>query len=389
MEDPVKPKRRGRPPKNKIERVPPQSNEIPIVGESTLVFEPPPPKPMIIETGSVAPLVTTFQSTRGGTKLSISGYNFDFERINADKTKAWSYCKERAKTREEDGVIVLLTHNDHNHEPCAVRKPVAAVLDKLKKISKTTSEKPCQIIQSLRSECSDVAVGASLSSKSALKQTIKRARGTSSNIKEPDSLSFEIPDELKKIGQELFIVNNEIYGGNRIIMCTTEENMKLLSKSPFILMDGTFKVVPAIFQQLYTIHDAVGPRNSIFPLVYAFLTSKSEKAYDKLFSMLIDHGKNLNLRIDPKYTLTDFERATLNSVENVFEGSKAKLCHFHFGQIIWRHVQSCGLASLYGNNAEFAICIRLLIALSFCPQNAFQKGLLLLNRNCPTSLSRW
>lgn len=90
MEDPVKPKRRGRPPRNKIERVPPQSNEIPIVGESTPVFEPPPPKPMIIETGSVAPLVTTFQSTRGGTKLSISGYNFDFERINADKTKAWS-----------------------------------------------------------------------------------------------------------------------------------------------------------------------------------------------------------------------------------------------------------------------------------------------------------
>ncbi len=55
-------------------------------------------------------------------------------------------------------------------------------------------------------------------------------------------------------------------------------------------MDGTFKTVLTIFRQLYIIHRYVkGKENSqIMPLIYALMSSKSEKYYRKLFQNLID-----------------------------------------------------------------------------------------------------
>lgn len=47
-----------------------------------------------------------------------------------------------------------------------------------------------------------------------------------------------------------------------------------------IISDGTFKVVPHPFYQLYSIH--VNPDSTIIPVLYALLTRKSERAYVRL-----------------------------------------------------------------------------------------------------------
>ena len=45
-------------------------------------------------------------------------------------------------------------------------------------------------------------------------------------------------------------------------------------------MDGTFKTVPLLFQQMYTIHAPVGGENAcVLPLVYVLMTGKSEECY--------------------------------------------------------------------------------------------------------------
>jgi hypothetical protein len=52
-------------------------------------------------------------------------------------------------------------------------------------------------------------------------------------------------------------------------------------------MDGTFKTVPTVFHQLYTIHALVGgAKNFIFPMVYVLMTSRSEESYVRLFEEL-------------------------------------------------------------------------------------------------------
>jgi len=46
------------------------------------------------------------------------------------------------------------------------------------------------------------------------------------------------------------------------------------------MIDGTFRTVPKIFGQLYTIHAPVSRENSrILLLVYSLLTGKSEEIY--------------------------------------------------------------------------------------------------------------
>ncbi|CAG8760200.1 11347_t:CDS:1, partial [Dentiscutata heterogama] len=59
------------------------------------------------------------------------------------------------------------------------------------------------------------------------------------------------------------------------------ENIRRLSEASYWIMDRTFKTVPSIFCQLYTIHAQVGPEanSRIFPLVYALMTGKSEELY--------------------------------------------------------------------------------------------------------------
>ncbi|CAF1635216.1 unnamed protein product, partial [Didymodactylos carnosus] len=42
-----------------------------------------------------------------------------------------------------------------------------------------------------------------------------------------------------------------------------------------------------------------------------------------------------------------FEQGALNAFEAVFPGIDVKLCHFHFGQNIWKRIQKYGLVKLY------------------------------------------
>lgn len=44
-------------------------------------------------------------------------------------------------------------------------------------------------------------------------------------------------------------------------------------------MDGTFKVTPSIFFQVYTIH--VMYKDAVVPLVYALLPNKTEETYQR------------------------------------------------------------------------------------------------------------
>jgi hypothetical protein len=76
---------------------------------------------------------------------------------------------------------------------------------------------------------------------------------------EPKTLEdFILPDSFKySISGELFVrqIDN---GPDKILLFVTVNNLKLMSHAAFWIMDGTFKVAPNLFRQLYTIHAPVG-----------------------------------------------------------------------------------------------------------------------------------
>lgn len=72
-------------------------------------------------------------------------------------------------------------------------------------------------------------------------------------------------------------------------------------------VDGTFKVCPKIFYQLFNINLRIGGKS--VPLLSSCLYSKEEVEYDKCFSHISSH-----IKTHPRLIVADFEKAILNSI---------------------------------------------------------------------------
>jgi len=69
-----------------------------------------------------------------------------------------------------------------------------------------------------------------------------------------------------------------------MILFATDENLRMLSSCRLWLMDGTFKCVPGLFGQLYTIPGEMG--SYVVPLVFTLLPNKQADTYRKMFERL-------------------------------------------------------------------------------------------------------
>lgn len=99
------------------------------------------------------------------------------------------------------------------------------------------------------------------------------------------------------------------------------------------------------------------------PLFHCVTTNKRQETYEMILNALLRIEPNLN----PTDFTTDFEAAAINAVKKCFPLSEIHCCFFHLTSNVWKHVQACGLQSLYNNDADFALQIRLLTALAFLP----------------------
>jgi len=76
-----------------------------------------------------------------------------------------------------------------------------------------------------------------------------------------------IPDLFKFTKKnELFLTYDNVNNENRILIFSTQCNLIELQESDSWFGDGTFKSVPSIFSQLYTIH--CHKKDYVLPLVY-------------------------------------------------------------------------------------------------------------------------
>lgn len=108
-------------------------------------------------------------------------------------------------------------------------------------------------------------------------------------------------------------------GDNKILIFSTTAEIRFLALAVYWIMDGTFKTVPTLFRQLYSIHAPVGGENSrILPLVYALMASKSQECYTRLFEDLQDLAEEIEVELEPHYIITDFEQGAIIAPHSVF-----------------------------------------------------------------------
>jgi hypothetical protein len=98
-------------------------------------------------------------------------------------------------------------------------------------------------------------------------------------------------------------------------------------------VDGTFKVVPEIFYQLYIIYSVY--RNHVVPVVYALLRRKDAETYKRLITETLKFAP----RWLPQTIMLDFEQACVKAYQTRFPTVLLSGCYFHLRQNVHRKLQ--------------------------------------------------
>ena len=138
----------------------------------------------------------------------------------------------------------------------------------------------------------------------------------------------------------------EIGNGQFFLLFCSPDDMTRLASARRWFFDGTFKVQPRIFQQLFTVHTKQG--SSIMPCAYALLSHKSKELYTAFFQHLLQISQSFAGICHVREVTCDFETGFLPVIEQAFgQNITIKGCLFHFNQCLLRWVKSHGLQQSY------------------------------------------
>ncbi|XP_063795833.1 nicotinamide/nicotinic acid mononucleotide adenylyltransferase 2 isoform X1 [Pseudophryne corroboree] len=314
-------------------------------------------------------------SQKGKMLLQTKGYLLSKNKQRGD---IWYWhCIERISgqctgfvcTTLIDGEHRLRSEKMHNHLPRMEKSDVADARALIKYRAKNTEESPTEIIQAVTAAM-PTASAIHMPNREALRQVVRRIRRKSMAPRPTSLQEISVPVNLSKVNGVNVLARDDTFGSERILLFSTEDNLRKLHHAPYWIMDGPSTACPTLFRHLCTIHAMVGTNavsQTFVPLAHGLLTSKSEECYTRFLQDLKDYAADYGIELAPQYILTDFELAAINAVKSEFGGSTHKCSSFHLEKYIWRSIQCSGLATEYGENGEFALKLRLLQALAFLP----------------------
>ena len=173
----------------------------------------------------------------------------------------------------------------------------------------------------------------------------------------------------------------ETSGSQKIVGFATDKMLECLCLSPFVIMDGTFRVSPSLFTQLYTLHGQY--RGGVFCFMYLLLPNKRRETYEEVLRLVKDSARRMGKVFNPTKFILDFEEAMMLAIKSNFPSSIIKGCLFHFTKAIWRNCQRIGLASHYREDQLVRKFIKGLMTLPFVPVEELEASLDILRRDLP------
>ena len=152
-----------------------------------------------------------------------------------------------------------------------------------------------------------------------------------------------------------------------VAIFSTDIELRFMANAQTIYVDGTFRLAPTPYTQVFTVHAEYIGR--VIVLAVALLTGKQQQQYDEIFAILLREMTRVNVNINIGEIVSDFELAIFNSVRLAFPNAQISGCYFHFTQNLWQHTQELGLSAAF--NQDFAVkrCLTHVYALGFVPTN--------------------
>ncbi|XP_003370715.1 hypothetical protein Tsp_09926 [Trichinella spiralis] len=117
-------------------------------------------------------------------------------------------------------------------------------------------------------------------------------------------------------------------------------------------MDGTFKIVPEWYQQMFTIHAAT-----------------------------------LRVVLQPQTVICDFETALISALQGTFPGVHIQGCYFHFCKPVLRKVTDLGMRTSYIHEAAMKKKVKMLLTTAFLPPHDVPAAVELLGSDAAGSIA--
>lgn len=278
------------------------------------------------------------------------------------------------------GQSVVSVTNEHTH-PCDPNLlHVKKALSKISEEAVRSARAPRAVIGVGIADLPDVAYS-SMPTPKLLGQKVRRLRAKSAGQPEPaDADSVVVPERYRVVdplgpspGTQLFVLFDnkpvlpvDANGASqevderscgRVILLATRNGLRRLEDSEIWASDGTFKIRPPQFAQVYGIHGGNGRK--MMPCAIALMAKQDRRSYIAMFGALRAAVENT-----PSLWSFDFEIAVFETVQEKFD-CRLGGCFFHFMKCFHKRVQKTGLQQRYADDAQFAANLLQLPALAF------------------------
>jgi len=154
----------------------------------------------------------------------------------------------------------------------------------------------------------------------------------------------------------------EVGDSESALLFATDSQLNMLRQATLIHIDSTFKVVPSLYYQLFTV--LVPYVDYTFPVVFALMERKTTA----LYKAVLEKVKELVPEFQPSQVIADFEEAPTAALCEVF-GDQLTVsgCWFHYAQSLMKRLKKIGLTTAYQNEEDTQVVFRCLLALPLLP----------------------
>jgi len=205
--------------------------------------------------------LTISKTNKDKPLLILSGYTYIIERITDLKTESYTWRCTKYTESKCRGLVhtaegkVLRSSDIHSHGPnhgeIGARVVSASLNQEAKETKQSTTEILCSATQGLSLE----AVS-SLPQLNSLKKKVRCVRNKEDRVINPATLTdLEIPQKYAVLpsGEQFFLFDSGSEEANRVLIFGTQQNVKHLKLCEHWFSDGTFKISPLLFEQLFVV----------------------------------------------------------------------------------------------------------------------------------------
>ncbi|CAF4923920.1 unnamed protein product [Rotaria sp. Silwood1] len=268
-------------------------------------------------------------SSKNKDQLLFEGFRYRRDR------SVWQCIKDKYKGRARFDENIYEAYKNHTCQAPNPEEIEKAVYNyEIRKKAENSHDPPRLIIQEARLK---------LSSDAAADNDIPKEPTSFSEIVIP--LKFQLT-----ISNQQFLLYDNDDNQNRLLIFASRDQLDLLNGCEVWHCDGTFAVVPKLFEQTYSIHGLI--REKTLPLIYSLLPNKKEETYETLFRVVQQHVQRV-----PRYITIDFEKGAENAFAIVYPQ-----------MFFLRFLRELGLKKEFLENNISRRTMKNLVALAFVPE---------------------